>query len=127
MNFHDQSRSCHAERSEASLCPSRETLRCAQGDNTRPMLLVKVHYRPSEQSSNKYVNLALVALRAIFTGLSIARTDILICNVVLPFAAAVALLEHDDILSAQAQQLYVLYPGLSSNQVTRAMCKQLLL
>ena len=72
-------------------------------------------------------NPAISALRAIFTGLSIARTDILICNVVLPFAAAVALLEHDDILSAQAQQLYVLYPDLSSNQVTRAMCKQLLL
>jgi hypothetical protein len=71
--------------------------------------------------------LALGALRAVFTGLSIARTDILICNVVLPFAAAVALLEHDDIFSAQAQQLYTLYPGLSSNQVTRAMCKQLLL
>jgi len=32
MNFHEQSRSCHAERSEASRCPSRETLRFAQGD-----------------------------------------------------------------------------------------------
>ncbi len=46
MNFNHQSRYCHAERSEASLCPSRETLRCAQGDKTVPMLLVKVHYRP---------------------------------------------------------------------------------
>ena len=45
MNFNDQSRSCHAERSEASLCPSRETLRCAQGDNPFPILLVKVHHR----------------------------------------------------------------------------------
>ena len=45
MNFHIQGRSCHAERSEASLYPSRETLRCAQGDNTVPMLVVKVHYR----------------------------------------------------------------------------------
>jgi len=27
MNFNDQSRHCHAERSEASLCPERETLR----------------------------------------------------------------------------------------------------
>jgi len=41
MNFHDQHRECHAERvsrsperseGEASLGPSRETLRCAQGD-----------------------------------------------------------------------------------------------
>jgi len=46
MNFNIQGRSCHAERSEASLCPSRETLRFAQGDNTVPMLVVKVHNRP---------------------------------------------------------------------------------
>ncbi len=46
MNFTIQGRSCHAERSEASLCPSRETLRFAQGDNTVPMLVVKVHNRP---------------------------------------------------------------------------------
>ncbi len=32
MSFNDQSWLCHAERSEASLCPSRETLRGAQGD-----------------------------------------------------------------------------------------------
>ncbi len=42
-NFTDQSRYCHAERSEASLCPSRETLRCAQGDKTLPILVVKNH------------------------------------------------------------------------------------
>jgi len=54
MNFNIQGRSCHAERvsrsperseGEASLCPSRETLRFAQGDNTVPMLAVKVHHR----------------------------------------------------------------------------------
>jgi hypothetical protein len=52
MNFHEQDRICHAERSEASLCPSRQTLplrklrasaHCAQGDNPFPILLVKVH------------------------------------------------------------------------------------
>jgi hypothetical protein len=32
MKFTNQNRDCHAERSEASLCPSRETLRFAQGD-----------------------------------------------------------------------------------------------
>lgn len=67
------------------------------------------------------------ALRGVFTGLSTARSDILICNIVLPFAAAVALLEHDNILYEQAQTLYEQYPSLCSNQVTRAMCKQLLL
>jgi hypothetical protein len=66
-------------------------------------------------------------LRVAFHGLSTARTDILMCNVVLPFAAAVALLEHDTPLAEQAQALYIRYPNLSSNQVTRAMCKQLLL
>jgi len=64
-------------------------------------------------------------LRAEFHGLSTSRADILICNVVLPFAAAVALLEHDMLLAEQARVLYMQYPGLSSNQVTRAMTKQL--
>jgi len=45
MIFNIQGRSCHAERSEASVCPSRETLSEAKGDNTGPMLVVKVHYR----------------------------------------------------------------------------------
>jgi hypothetical protein len=45
MNVTNQSRYCHAERSEASLCPSRETLRCAQGDKILPILLGKNLYR----------------------------------------------------------------------------------
>ncbi len=45
MNFNDQSRCCHAERSEASLGLSNETLRCAQGDNTFPIWFVKLHDR----------------------------------------------------------------------------------
>ncbi len=66
-------------------------------------------------------------LRKIFDGLSTARTDILICNIVLPFAAAVAQQENDFILAEYARNLFIAYPGLSSNQITRAMCKQLLL
>lgn len=66
-------------------------------------------------------------LRSIFNGLGQARTDIIICNIVLPFAAAVAQHENDTVLAQQAQNLYTAYPGLPSNQVTRAMCKQLLL
>jgi hypothetical protein len=68
---------------------------------------------------------AIHSLRALFPGLSTARSDILICNIVLPFAAAVALTEHDHLLFEQAQTLYANYPSLPSNQVTRAMCKQL--
>lgn len=60
-------------------------------------------------------------------GLSLARTDILICNVVLPFAAAIALLEHDTLLYERAQAIYVQHPGLSSNRITRRMSAQLLL
>lgn len=69
----------------------------------------------------------LQTLRAIFgvAGLSLARTDILVCNVVLPFAAAVALLERDSLLAEQAQELYLHHPGLPSNRVTRMMCTQL--
>jgi hypothetical protein len=34
MNFHDQTPSCHPERSEGSHCPSRQILRCAQDDKS---------------------------------------------------------------------------------------------
>ncbi|GAC1354467.1 MAG: hypothetical protein NVSMB38_32970 [Ktedonobacteraceae bacterium] len=71
----------------------------------------------------------LRALRDYFCslGLSLARTDILLCNVVFPFAAAVALVEHDTVLEEQVQRLYAMHPGLSSNTITRMMCAQLLL
>ncbi len=74
-------------------------------------------------------NTILQALRSYFcsAGLSLARTDILVCNVVLPFAAAIALLEHDKLLGDRAQTVYETHPGLSSNTITRMMCKQLLL
>jgi hypothetical protein len=72
---------------------------------------------------------ALSALRAAFSkvGLSSTRTDILICNVVCPFAAAVALLEQDRGLGEHARALYRLHPGLPSNRITRMMSGQLLL
>ncbi len=70
---------------------------------------------------------AISALRNIFDGLSKARADILICNIVLPFAVAVAQQENDAMLAEQARDLFIAYPGLPSNQITRAMCKQLLL
>jgi uncharacterized protein DUF2851 len=58
-------------------------------------------------------------------GLSLARTDILLCNVVLPFAAAVALIEHHTLLGQRAEELYLLHPGLPSNRITRMMSTQL--
>jgi hypothetical protein len=58
-------------------------------------------------------------------GLSLTRTDILLCNVVLPFALAVALQEHNTLLAERAQHLYEQHPGLPSNRVTRMMCAQL--
>jgi hypothetical protein len=69
----------------------------------------------------------LQTLRSPFVGagLSLARTDILLCNVVFPFAAAVALLENDTALFMQAERLYIEHPGLSSNTITRMMCRQL--
>jgi hypothetical protein len=70
---------------------------------------------------------SLQALRSAFCrlGCSPARGDILLCNVVLPFAAAVALLEHDDALGTLALELYEAHPGLPSNRVTRMMTVQL--
>lgn len=64
-------------------------------------------------------------LRALFPNLGTARADILICNVILPFAGAVACLEDDRLLMDRARQLYITYPALVSNQVTRAMWRQL--
>ncbi len=54
MNCNNQTRSCHPERSEGSLCPSRQTLRCAQGDNTLPILVVKTHYRARGERRNEW-------------------------------------------------------------------------
>jgi len=58
-------------------------------------------------------------------GLSLARTDILVINIVLPFTLAVALLEGDTELAERAQVLYREHPGLCSNRITRGMCAQL--
>jgi hypothetical protein len=66
-------------------------------------------------------------LRNNFTGLGTARAGILICNIILPFAALVAQQENDSLLAERARNLYISHPGLPSNQITRAMSKQLLL
>lgn len=81
-------------------------------------LLVGMHDSP---------DVCLQALQNAFgdLGLSHARTDIVLCNVVLPFTLAVALIERDDELAACAQVLYTQHPGLPSNHVTRMMCAQL--
>lgn len=75
----------------------------------------------NEQSSSA----SIATLRAAFEPLGRARTDILIVNTVLPFAAAVAALEQASSLAARAQHLYLIYPALSSNRVTRVMSAQL--
>jgi hypothetical protein len=78
-------------------------------------------------SGDECCDLRLHTLRSLFgeAGLSLARTDILLCNVVLPFALAAALQEHDTLLAMRAQQLYEQHPGLPSNRVTRMMRTQL--
>jgi len=83
---------------------------------------------PSPDKSGKVdMSAPLQFLRDAFCmlGLSLARTDILICNVVLPFAAAIALLEHDTLLYECAQAIYMQHPGLASNRITRMMSAQL--
>ena len=68
---------------------------------------------------------AIEALRAALHPLSRARSDILIVNVILPFAAASAALEDDGRLANRARQIYLSYPALVSNRVTRTMSAQL--
>jgi hypothetical protein len=70
---------------------------------------------------------ALDQLQSAFAVFGKARANILICNVVLPFAAAVALIEGDTSLFAHAQGHFASYPDLPSNRITRAMARQLLL
>ena len=77
-------------------------------------------YPANEQTTN-----VVARLRAIFPGIGPARADILICNVVLPFAAAVGHFEQDERLLECARELFGAYPKLSSNQVTRSMSRQL--
>ena len=73
------------------------------------------------------VSSVLQNLRNIFDGLGKARTGILICNVILPFAAAIAQQENDSLLAEHAWNLYISRLSLLSNQITRAMSRQLLL
>lgn len=64
-------------------------------------------------------------LRATFQPLSQARTDILVANIVLPFSASVAVREKNQALASRAQHIYLAYPGLPSNAITRMMSAQL--
>lgn len=79
--------------------------------------------RPACQVDQE-ARMAIADLRASFHPLSQARADILICNTVLPFAAAVAHLEGRANLANRAYQLYLAYPGLISNRITRIMSTQ---
>jgi hypothetical protein len=87
--------------------------------------LWQVMYEILKRDASDYQTLR--TLRAMFSdiGLSLARADILMINVVLPFASAVALLERDSLLNERALQLYKMHPGLSSNWITRMMTAQL--
>ena len=82
---------------------------------------------PNQEASNNTITTILTLLRQPFTesALSLARTDILIVNVVLPFAAAVALLEQNSLLAQRTSDLYITHPGLPSNFITRTMIRQL--
>lgn len=71
------------------------------------------------------VKATVTALRAAFQPLGQARTDILVTNIVLPFAATVAALENTVSLATRAQHIYLAYPGLVTNRVTRMMSAQL--
>jgi hypothetical protein len=74
---------------------------------------------------NEDVKGTLLALRAAFQPLSQTRTDILATNIVLPFASAVATRENAVSLATRAQHIYLAYPGLVSNRVTRIRSAQL--
>jgi hypothetical protein len=69
---------------------------------------------------------ALVAALGVSGGaVSLGRAAILAANVALPFAAAWAGCHDDPGLAARARAVYAALPGLPSNQITRAMMRQL--
>lgn len=85
----------------------------------------KTFHRALEISESGKVEPCLEPLRRLLEEVGSARADICICNVILPFAAAIAIVEHDMILFETARTLYLEHPGLPSNQITRAMSRQL--
>lgn len=86
-----------------------------------------VHTTGWRQIQSLILRKDLSGLRLLFgtLGLGRARTDILLCNVVLPFAVAVALVEQHTLLVECATELYLSHPGLSSNRITRMMTQQI--
>jgi hypothetical protein len=67
----------------------------------------------------------IIQLRTPFTALGIARTDIVMCNVVLPFLLALLRIQGISGNENFLMYAYTHYPALSSNAITRAMCRQL--
>ncbi|MEO8970606.1 MAG: DUF2851 family protein [Ktedonobacteraceae bacterium] len=115
-----------------SVCGAWETMKQAicepgypQGDTPTMHAGCMVGVSPCGYPVHSLVSDPLSALRTIFADLGHARADILICNVVLPFACAVGLIENDALLVERSQRLFETYPQLSSNRITRAMQKQL--
>jgi len=110
-NFNDQNQNCHAERvsrsperseGEASLCPSRETLRFAQGDNTFPISLVKVHYHSLTEdyvtptSSRRYRVLRSIITNNLY-GVDIMQEAVEICKLRLLIKLLVHIEQVEDI------------------------------
>lgn len=72
------------------------------------------------------VRALLVALRVGEGGaVSPGRAAIVVVNVGLPFAAALAMLRNDDALAVQAMTVYREWPGLPSNAIVREMARTL--
>lgn len=65
------------------------------------------------------------ALHVAAREISPARARIMTANVVLPFAAALAVLEGDTALGERALAVYDVLPGLQSNTITRLMSRQI--
>jgi len=66
------------------------------------------------------------AWRAVLRPLGLARVDSLALNVLLPFAAALAEASCRYLLAEAALEAYLAYPGRGSDQITRAMQRDVL-
>ena len=82
--------------------------------------------RALERGTERDATRTLIDTLAVAGGhVSPGRAAILVANVVLPFALAMAALAGDDPLATRAQALFLALPGLPSNQITRTMQRQI--
>src|SRR5260370_12114925 len=133
MKCNTQNRECHAERSEASLCPSRETLRCAQGDKSFPILLIKFHHRGGERRSSQHCGRTRCSFLGRHCGLDCSQERLQFIRIIVayPIDEEGRCAVHSTAYTAQeilvhALGMHVLSPPAHERLLTKLECASIL-